>query len=833
MDEQTNIGFIVRARILPHIEGMEEFQQKLENAPKHISAKMQDVVQQPAFREGTTPQQQRMLEHFAEGRDVLEFQEYRKKINETLRDLDIDLEVGEGKLNKAQIEKHQRRVLKQRYELGDFVSTIQEQVSDMDIPKEQKDLITKTITESGSDALNVLDDLNDRFKEMFENLKNNKEESTAFFENLRQIGAFALAGTLINMGLNYATRTAGIEAKERTSFDFGSPLGMYSTRQQYELYKVTEERLREAELFGGLGGMAAGALAGIPLGPAGIVGGAVAGGLLGSSIMTKLANIENIEDRAKVEEELNFLNQGWATLSNYVNQAQQFDILRTRTRARLKENFEDVGFGYTQEQLAQYQLQFGDTFGKYDSDLYKEQLAFSRAEGIDPQDIFRLNLTARKTDMDVGMLGLDEGSTLAKTIYGDKISGQRIVDVLNEIKEINERMLKLNVDMDTRDALGMSRVPDLLFGISSPYGRLGELGGESIRQLEGLMQPQSLAHEAFLYTSLGTPNIKDFTEQMKGGIYEGDNLVNILKSIREATQGDETLSYFMLNEMMPGAPKGFIPRMTDLLSDEGKEITRFKIESIDEEGKIKYAEDEKGERIKETISGYTLEDFEKELTAYNEQINKLTLTAREDQEVREEINNALTGYSQRADEFTSESEKMIRTLHQNINEAAESWREMVYNAEIEMTRFWKRQAEDAEMFELFQIKLNAGLEDFENIIKRIKSDLGLGQDPIPKEISTAKPINPNPFIDSGHDPKDLRPINQLEWENFQENIKQGRGMVPSENFQNYMKEFDYERFEDIMDRTSRNSPKEITIIIKDETERGIESMIDNANSEFK
>jgi hypothetical protein len=541
--------------------------------------------------------------------------------------------------------------------------------------------------------------------------------------------------------------------------------------------------------------------------------------------MTKLANIENIEKRAEVEEELNFLNQGWATVSNYVNQAQQFDILRTRTRARLKENFEDVGFGYTQEQLAQYQMQFGDTFGKYDSNLYKEQLAFSRAEGIDPQDIFRLNLTARMTNMDVGMLGLDEGSTLAKTIYGDNISGQRIVDVLNEIKEINERMLKLNVDMDTRDALGMSRIPDLLFGTDTAYGRLGELGGESIRQLEGLMQPKSMAHEAFLYTSLETPNIKDFTETMKGGIYEGDNLVKILKSVREATQGDETLSYFMLNEMMPEAPKGFIPRMTDLLSDEGKEITRFKIESIDEEGKIKYAEDEKGERIKETISGYTLEDFEKELAAYNEQINKLTLTAREDQEVREEINNALTGYSQRADEFTSESEKMLRTLHQNINEAAESWRDMVYSAEIEMTRFWKRQAEDAELVELFTDRITKGLADFEEIIKRIKSNIsGNNYDDfyqnyekgtLPEgyrenllyETGRAEKL-PNSFFESGDETG-----NQINWN---DTINRFSSIIEEMNME-----------------LKNQRPKEIRVIIEDRTNGGIDSMIENANSEFR
>jgi hypothetical protein len=409
----------------------------------------------------------------------------------------------------------------------------------------------------------------------------------------------------------------------------------------------------------------------------------------------------------------------------------------------------------------------------------------------------------------------------------------------------------------------MSRIPDLLFGTDTAYGRLGELGGESIRQLEGLMQPKSMAHEAFLYTSLETPNIKDFTETMKGGIYEGDNLVKILKSVREATQGDETLSYFMLNEMMPEAPKGFIPRMTDLLSDEGKEITRFKIESIDEEGKIKYAEDEKGERIKETISGYTLEDFEKELAAYNEQINKLTLTAREDQEVREEINNALTGYSQRADEFTSESEKMLRTLHQNINEAAESWRDMVYSAEIEMTRFWKRQAEDAELVELFTDRITKGLADFEEIIKRIKSNIsGNNYDDfyqnyekgtLPEgyrenllyETGRAEKL-PNSFFESGNGTG-----NQINWtdtiKDHRENLLYETGRaekLPNSFFESGDETGNQINWNDTINRFSsiieemnmelkNQRPKEIRVIIEDRTNGGIDSMIENANSEFR
>lgn len=836
----------MKLSVLPDIEGAEALKRSLEGLSGNVRERVQQTISSQAFVEGMDEKDIRKMEHFAGMEDMAEVQKFQERQKEILEELDID--ASAGRLTAAQRKKYIKKFGRQRQELEglqeNLLSQFDEGYFDF-LEPEKKQILRTAIIEGTNEAIDQVDDLARQFETVADNIEKAQTNAKGFLENLKEIGAVALASTIANMALTYETRTAGIEAKERTSFSFGSPLQMYAARQQYEVYKTTEERLRDYELYGGLAGAGAGALGGAFLGAkvgaaggpigmgAGIIAGAIGGMMFGSSQATKYANIENIKDRAEVEEELSFLNQSWAQLSNYVGQAQQFDILRTRTRARLKENFEDVGFGYTPEQLAQFQMQFGDTFGKYDRGLYSEQLAFARAEGIDPQDIFRLNTTARMTDMDVGMLGLDEGSTLAKTIYGEKISGQRIVDVLTEIKEINERMLKLNVDMDTRDALGMSRVPDMLFGIDNPYGRLGELGGQTIRQLEGLMQPKSMAHESFLYTSLETPNIMEFTELMKGGIYESDNLLKILKSVRDTTQGEESLSYFMLNEMMPDAPRGLIPRMTGLLSEEGKEITRYKIEDVDEQGKIKYATDEGGKRIKETISGYTLDDFEKEMDAYNDRISKLTLTAREEQEVREEINNALTGYSQRADDAISQSERMLRTLHQNINEAAESWRGMVYNADIEMTKFWQRQAEEAEMFELFQVKINKGMEDFETIIKRIKSDLGLGKEPIPKEISTARPASPNPFIGSDPNPEDLRKMTQQEWESFQENINKGTKMIHSESYQNYFKDFDYERFEDIMDRTFKNRPQEIIVTIKDETSRGIESTTENANADFR
>ena len=215
----------------------------------------------------------------------------------------------------------------------------------------------------------------------------------------------------------------------------------------------------------------------------------------------------------------------------------------------------------------------------------------------------------------------------------------------------------------------------------------------------------------------------------------------------------------------------------------------------------------------------------------------MTLTAREETEVREKINSALTGYSQKADEATSSTEKMLRTIQLKMNESADLWKSTIYDASISMADFWKRQAEDGDMLELFSIKLNEGIKDFEEIIKRIKTDLGLGAEPLPDELFTAPKSGANPFLERAPEPGDLRPgmtypMEHTDAYNQVTGQRKRLEMENSENFTNYMKDFDYDRFENIMDRTYKNRPMEIIVTIKDETDRGIDATTENANSSF-
>ena len=52
MDEQTNLGFTLRARILPHIEGSDELKQSVEQLAQNIQHRMQQTTLSPAFTEG-------------------------------------------------------------------------------------------------------------------------------------------------------------------------------------------------------------------------------------------------------------------------------------------------------------------------------------------------------------------------------------------------------------------------------------------------------------------------------------------------------------------------------------------------------------------------------------------------------------------------------------------------------------------------------------------------------------------------------------------------------------------------------------------------------------
>jgi len=521
----------------------------------------------------------------------------------------------------------------------------------------------------------------DGFREMRDSIKDAKDEllqyrkelentevtATSMFEKFQKAGGYVFGGLVVNEVVNWAKTDAAISARDKTSFDLSSPIGMYTERKQFETFKETRERER---LFHAIGA-ATGAVIGSVIPGLGTVAGAIGGGYFGGEMGTSIAGIFNSDVHAENEKELKILNQSYSTISGMVKATEGYDISKARLMAGYgKGVLGSLGLGYTPEQELAMRSVFGSSQGAFEEGLYKDQTTFSRAVGLDPSQIYQMNLSGRVTGADLSISGLNYAREYSTNLYGENVSPSRIIDVLNEIKKINEKQLSLNIDADSKNSVAFTQLPELIFGKDNPYGRLGDLGGESIKKLEGIMQPKSEAHEALLYQALGTDDLIKFTEAMKGGIYSGENFTKVLEEIKEQTAGDKNLSYFALNEMMPNTPQGFLPKITDLLNNDDKYNSFMRDWDLIQESMENVPQDEKDANWKKLIEKYELEG-----------IDNISKTERENE--------------------------LIATIQ---TETAEKWRATILEADKKMAEFWNTMGTSAEYHEKIMGAQEKGFE---------------------------------------------------------------------------------------------------------------------------
>lgn len=398
-----------------------------------------------------------------------------------------------------------------------------------------------------------------------------KKANDSLFEMLKKGGYLALAQQVGDQALGAIRGLENIEARNQTSFNLTNAQANYNEVKQAQLFEETTK----TSMWGSGIGSAVGAIAG------GLVGGfnplMMAGGAsIGASFGNQIAELINIETRATVEKELKFLNQSYQEANVNFQRAKGYEIAATKTSARFGEDLRGTsGLGYTPEQELQFKEQFGESLRKFDEDLYKQQLTFSRATGLNFGDISQVNSLTRFTGQEFDIKKLSEVQDFTKQIYGDD-DLKRIVDILGSIREISMKQLNRAVDADAEAAQRFLAAPQNLFGVNNAYGTMQELGGKTLQILEGLMQPSSSAHEAFLFQALGGKGIRDFNERMKGGIYDGDNFKDILNYAALQSGGDENQSYWLLNGMLKGAPKGFIDPLSKLISGGSIEIETTK-----------------------------------------------------------------------------------------------------------------------------------------------------------------------------------------------------------------------------------------------------------------
>lgn len=655
MNEENTLALNIQAKILPEVEGAQQFEQQLQNLPQNIQQRMGEVASSPGFTQGLSEKDAAKVQRFATTDDMLEMQRFQEIQKDMLEDMEID--ISAGRLTLSQERKYIKKLGRQKQEVDKLSESMIENLESdyfSFLGPDRKEVLKRSILEGADEAKQQLDQLVEKFRDLRETVNTTNKETQSFFDQLQKAGVFAVGGMIVNEGMKWARTGAEIEAREMTSFDLTSPIGMYREQRMMDVFRETRERERLFGLGGTVIGAAAGFMVGGPLG-------AVAGGLAGGSFGSGIAGLLNIATEAEAQEELKILQQGYGTLSGYVVGTQGYDVARARARAGYGSGIlGSVGLGYTPEQELQMRTMFGGARGMFDADLYGEQTTFARALGLDPGQLYQLNVSGRVTGADLGIGGLHQARQLTSSIFGENASPQRIVDILNEIKNINEQQLRFNIDADAGRSLSFAQLPSLIFGTDNPYGRLGDLGGQTLQLMQGMMNPRSQAHEAFLFQALGQNDVMGFTEAMKGGMFSGDNLNNVMRMVQRMSGGNRQMAYFMLNEMMPGAPKGFIPGMTDLVTDA----------------------DRMNEFINRNVEGLSDGDQERLLSSYGVD----------------------------AQGAISQTERANAEVSRLRISAAEQWRKTINDASIRMAEFWDTMGSNAKLHQELLDKQEEGFK---------------------------------------------------------------------------------------------------------------------------
>ncbi len=681
MDETSTLGFDIRARILPQIEGTQELEQSLKNIPNQISQPIGEIVNSSGFQQGLTPQQVQEIPAWMKYNQGI-FDDLNSSIKEILEDINVDLSTG--KLSKGQTDKYIRKFERLKLGAGSAGEDLVGDASDfLKLDKDHLDMIRAAIQDSKGDIGNDIDFLKEKLRDIAKGFKDTGNDAQSFYDTLKKAGVFTVGMEGANSIISYIRTGAEIQARGMTAFDLSSPMGMYSEQQRQETFSAVKDRERIYQMVGTAIGIGVGAIFGGGIG--GAAGGA-AGGMFGSQI----AGIMGITQTAGTEEQLKYMNQMFGTFSGAVGSASNYDILRARLRARLGRGAQgSLGFGYAPEEEMQMRMGFADTLGRFDPELYREQTTFATAHGLSPQEIYQLNLSGRVTGANYGVGGLRQGEQMARELYGPGVNPERIVDVLNSIKAINEKQLQLNINADARNGGLIANIPELLFGNKSPYGRISDLGGTTISNLQDMMNPHSDAQLAFLFQAMGTNDITKFNEMMKGGTFAGNNFSKILDQVKRDTGGSQNMAYWELNGMMPNAPEGMLPEIAQIMTG-GKYITRNK---TDQEGNLVLDKNKKP--ITESVF-MTLDRFKEEMERQQKAISDSNLTEEEKTKRLKESQEVLLGWTNEARNAKSETEKMMAEIRAKQNQIADAWRTLVFKMQNDWLEVFKKISGDSE-----------------------------------------------------------------------------------------------------------------------------------------
>lgn len=547
-------------------------------------------------------------------------------------------------------------------------------------------------------------------------IKNSIEETIttqdSFFKQLQQAGYITMASGILNQAGKIAVAGATIEAKEKTSFDMTSAVGMYTEREQYELFKQNTERSIMATTAGMILGGGIGLLAG------GAIGASV-GGAMGSGIGSTIAEYFNKQAEGEYGERIKLTQQAIQMGMARVEEFRPYEIELRKASGKFGEDLGgSSGVGYTMQQELQFKEKFGDSLKRYDEELYTDQLNFARANYLKPDELMKINSYSRLTGQEYDTKMLAGAEEVAKGTFGPGMSKDRIVEVLESIAEINKEMLKHSANADSRDALKFAGIAEALFGVTNPYGRLGDLGMNTIKGIAELGEPKSEAHEAFLFRAYSRANggklfgEEGFLARKDSGIFytpEGKegNLELVLRQLKDEANKSPEMAQSMIWAMTgKDVTAETRLRLSSLVADETIKTDVYK---MDKEGNFLNTKGEIAKDVKEAaIEKVETKGVEGFLTFLDEYKNKLELsgkTQEEIQKIEEDIKKKALGA---ATSYENSAEEIAR----KHRETADLWKEKTLKMIIELEEYQKTWLNSGQTIERSFSEVGKGLEYF-------------------------------------------------------------------------------------------------------------------------
>ncbi|MHB9012400.1 MAG: M15 family metallopeptidase domain-containing protein [Ignavibacteriaceae bacterium] len=727
MNDSNDIGFNIRARILPQIEGVNELEQNLNNIigqdgtpranpgagipilpgaqstetsgqntqaaltpsqillieqtqeflkrsgleqslkdiPSKMGQNISDVVSSPEFLKTLNPQQAKDAGEWLKYSQGL-YDPLNDRIKETIQDLNVDLSAG--KLTKGQEGKYLRKFERIKSATDEVGTNLTTDASSFFHPdQEHLEMIRSAISASKDDVGANIDEVKNKFiglstsiNEVSKGTKEAHEQTQSFFQQFQKMGAFALGGEAVTSTLDYMNTTAEIAARNKTAFDLTSPMSMFTERTAFETWKDVKERTRDYELYGKLAGGVVGAL--IPGGgPLTMLVGEHFGGMAGGEI----AKLSNTPEQAETQEQLKYLNQSYGAAAGLVESARPYEIAARQMDIRFGTNMRDTeGYlGYDADQYLKMRSALAEGLGRENTGLEKEQIAFARSTGLNPEDLAQFNVVQRLGGQNYNAQYLTSVEQMTKQEFGKDADNKRIIDVLEAIKEIQMKQLSLGVDSKT--AIEFGRLPELLLGVNNPLGRMGDLGSQTLQSLSTLGTANSPAQEAMLYQALGKNGMfgeKGYLANKTRGFWDPENFKNIMETWGKDFAGNEK-----------GAEAALFNYAPDMNAESRIKLARLIAgEKIDVVTSKKY---ENGNLL-DTHEEFSMSDYLKRMT---------TEPAKQ---VTDEIKKMFGDASKSATEYETTEQQIRRT---NL-EAAEKFKDTILDSQRLQATFWNNMA---------------------------------------------------------------------------------------------------------------------------------------------